>query len=87
LDAPKPKIVSAEEYAKARDELLEAEKEVTHLTDRVAAHIRQCAETSRWDLLEVTATSSTNRSTTARRPRRSQRRRSRRAPWARGRGW
>jgi predicted dithiol-disulfide oxidoreductase (DUF899 family) len=41
LDAPKPKIVSAEECAKARDELLKAEKEVTHLADRVAAQRRR----------------------------------------------
>jgi predicted dithiol-disulfide oxidoreductase (DUF899 family) len=36
-----PKIISAEECAKARDELLKAEKEVTHLTDRVAAQRRR----------------------------------------------
>jgi predicted dithiol-disulfide oxidoreductase (DUF899 family) len=41
LDAPKPKIVSAEEYAKARDELLKAEKEATRLLDRVAAQRRR----------------------------------------------
>src|SRR6476661_9409121 len=37
----KPEVVSADEWQRARDELLQAEKELTHATDAMAARRRR----------------------------------------------